>query len=149
MTTDKLTPTHSFSHSGQAAAPSAHNKPQCQGAGAPTRVALPSLTLSPLIFLTSYPEETGTTGDPPPPWSSLRTGKPSLGLSTGVLSSSNMTLALWIKHDSHYHLQLFSLHFPDNHTACLQLQLNFTSECSLFYVIYFSIIFMILFLLNI
>lgn len=64
MTTDKLTPTHSFSRSGQAAAPSAHDKPQCQGAGAPT---LPSLTLSPLIFLISYPEETGTTGDPPPP----------------------------------------------------------------------------------
>lgn len=44
MTTHKLPPTHSFSHRGQAAAPSAHDKPRCQGAGAPTRVTPPSLT---------------------------------------------------------------------------------------------------------
>lgn len=46
MTTDKMTPTHSFSRSGQAAAPSTHDKPQCRGAWAPTRVELPRLTLS-------------------------------------------------------------------------------------------------------
>lgn len=120
MTTDKLTPTHSFSQWGQAAAPSVRDKPRCQEAGAPTRVTLPSLTL---VFLTSYPEETGTAGDPSPrPPStqgrSFRTGKSSRGLSTGVLSSANVTLAFYIKHGSHDHLTFFfSLHVPESHAA--------------------------------
>ncbi|XP_068163897.1 myozenin-2-like [Antennarius striatus] len=49
-------------------------KHQWQEARAPNRVALTGLTLLPLIFLTSNPEETGTAGDPPPPIGSFRRG---------------------------------------------------------------------------
>ncbi|KAE8279049.1 Synaptopodin-2 Myopodin [Larimichthys crocea] len=52
-------------HSHSPQPPPTHDKPQCRGASAPTRVALPCLTLSPLTFLTSYPEETSTAGDSP------------------------------------------------------------------------------------
>lgn len=41
------------------------------------------------------------------------------GLSRGVLLSSNVTLPLWLKHDSHNHLQCCPLHLPVNQTACL------------------------------
>ncbi|TMS01937.1 Synaptopodin-2 [Larimichthys crocea] len=52
-------------HSHSPQPPPTHDKPQCRGASAPTRVALPCLTLSPLTFPTSYPEETSTAGDSP------------------------------------------------------------------------------------
>lgn len=120
MTTVKLTPTHSFSHSvsqsGQAAAP----------------LCPPSPRQTPLLGSAST--HTGRTTQPDPLASHLsdfllwgdrhdlrlRPEGPSgqvshhSGLSTGVLSSSNVTLAFWFKYDSHHHLQLLSLHFPDS-----------------------------------
>ncbi|XP_068612048.1 LOW QUALITY PROTEIN: myozenin-2-like [Brachionichthys hirsutus] len=62
---------------GPAAAP-----PPWQEAQAPNRVALTGPTRSPLIFLTSNAEETGTAGDPPPPIGSFRTGAAMSNFST-------------------------------------------------------------------
>lgn len=63
MTTDKVTPTHSFSAGVRLQPPPATNCPSVTE----LELRLPGLTPLPLIFLTSYPKETGSAGQPPPP----------------------------------------------------------------------------------
>lgn len=104
MTADKLTPTHTFSRWGQASALSAHNKHGCWGAGAPTRVTPPSLSLS--SFWLPIPrrqahQEKPTHARSSSHWGSFRAGKPK-GLLHGC---ADVTFALWIKPGSQDHLQ--------------------------------------------
>lgn len=112
MTTDKLTPTHPLIQSLTGCSPHLLPSPTQASVTGSVSAHTGHTTRSDLTFLSPRRQ---------PPEGPSGQVSHRLGFSTGVLSMSNVTLALLIKHDSLCHLHSVPLYFTVGVIACFYI----------------------------